>query len=463
MKRNSWVFAVLGVLVLLSGVGYLGFSSSAARQAAEIPLEPPTVGAEICDVSQTVTSPGNLINFQEITLQMPASGFLEQIIVRPGDRVQKGQVLAVLGNREAFEAAVNTAELELLKARQALEELKQNSPIVSAQAQLALVNAQKELDEAEKQRQRLDYPRANQMTIEGAKAQLALMEERLEQARNRYEEVDHLSASDPENAQSLQDLTNAQRERDKALATLNWYLGHPSEAEFAEADARVELAKALLKAAEEKWERLKDGPDELMISLAEAQVEDTEIRLAQSRTNLESMEVLAPFDGVVLEVNARAGETLAAGVGLIVLQAPSALEVEASVTEEDMPFIQAGQPVELFFDALPDSLLSGTVDRILPKRAGGDRPLYNVYIQLDEVPEALVAGMTVDGSIAIAQSKQVLCLPRTLVKASSGDTATVEVWDGEHIEERTIEVGLRGDVNVEILSGLKEGELVVSR
>jgi multidrug efflux pump subunit AcrA (membrane-fusion protein) len=86
-----------------------------------------------------------------------------------------------------------------------------------------------------------------------------------------------------------------------------------------------------------------------------------------------------------------------------------------------------------------------------------------VYISLDQIPEHLVEGMTADSAILIAQHPQVLCLPRALVHASSGSTATVKVWNGVTTEERSIEIGLRGDVYLEILSGLEEGEQVVTR
>jgi multidrug efflux pump subunit AcrA (membrane-fusion protein) len=54
-----------------------------------------------------------------------------------------------------------------------------------------------------------------------------------------------------------------------------------------------------------------------------------------------------------------------------------------------------------------------------------------------------------------------LRLPRALVKTRSDGTAQVEVWLGDRAELRTIKVGLRGDVFVEILEGLREGEAVV--
>jgi hypothetical protein len=125
--------------------------------------------------------------------------------------------------------------------------------------------------------------------------------------------------------------------------------------------------------------------------------------------------------------------------------------------------LSTGQEVEIYFDARPDITIQGTVERIIPKRIEGDRPLYNIYITLNDVPDGLADGMTADTAITIAQSAGVLCLPRAVVRASSGDTTIVKVWDGIQEIETQIQIGLRGDTYVEVISGLSEGDQVVTR
>jgi len=107
--------------------------------------------------------------------------------------------------------------------------------------------------------------------------------------------------------------------------------------------------------------------------------------------------------------------------------------------------------------------VQGKVERIIPKRLEGDRPLYNIYISLKEVPDGLADGMTSDTAITIAKREGVLCLPRATVRASSSGKTTIKVWDGIQVMDKEITIGLRGDTYVEIVSGLTEGELVVTR
>ncbi len=461
--RKVWIF--LGILLsvgLVGGAGYLGLQSGKPEPQAT-PQAPNTIPVTTCDVAQTVTAPGKLVNYREVTLEIPVTGPLSEILVRPGDAVEAGEVVARLGNSAELAAMVTTTQLEVLQAEQALASLYDNNPLAAAQALVDMVNAQAALEEAQKNRQRLDWPRASGAMIDQAQAYYELVESAYQRAQEDYDSVAHLPPDDPERLMALSELSAAKTTRDQALATLNWYLGTPSEEEITSAEAQIVLAEAQLEAAQGEWERLKDGPDPLEVELAEARIADAKARLATAEEALASVEIQAPFSGIVLEVNAQAGATVNAHSPLMVLNDPTAVEVEATVIEEDMPYVEVGHPVELFFDALPDAEMSGRITRILPRRAPGDRPLYYIYISLEDVPEKLVAGMTADASVVIAQRKGVLCLPRALVSASAQGSAVVEVWTGVRIEKRTIEVGLRGDVNVEIISGLVEGEQVVSR
>jgi len=213
------------------------------------------------------------------------------------------------------------------------------------------------------------------------------------------------------------------------------------------------------------WQRLQllqSGPLTETIMRAELEVDQALLAREKARADLEAAVLRAPFDGVVLEVNAAPGDRISAGATLITLMDPTALEARVTVIEEDLPLIEAGQPVELFVDALPDASLRGQVARIIPQSVPGESPRYPVYISLDDGwPAVLAPGMTVDASIVIAERQDVLTLPRALVRARSDSTAQVKVWVAGQVEERTVRVGLRGDLRVEILEGLREGEQVV--
>lgn len=391
-KRAVIVFVLVGILVI-SVAGYFGFATMKEPEPTPVPQ---TVSVDRCDVEQTVTAPGNLINVNLANVNMPTIGGLSQVFVRVGDVVKAGQVLAELDD------------------------------VAKTQAQLNLIEAQEALDKTQKTRTAMDYPRATDAFIKEYKQKIKLQKQRIGLLTAAYE-----NAIGPEaKAAALMELSNAQTELTTMNNNLKWYLGHPSETDVATAESEMDVAHAKYDAA---------------------------------KAVLESLVIKAPFDGVVLAAKAEVGVTYPGEERLFTVGDPKALEVIANVTEEDYPLLSVGQSVEIFFDARPDVTVKGKVERIIPQRIEGDRPLYNIYISLNEVPGGLADGMTSDTAITIAKRAGVLCLPRATVRASNGEATQVKVWNGVETITKEIIIGLRGDTYVEIVSGLNEGEQVVTR
>lgn len=393
MNRTVVILFVLLMIAVIAAAGYFGLSTT--QEPTPTPA-PQTVSVTSCDVQQTVTAPGNLVNVNIADVNMPTTGKLSGVHVRVGDQVTTGQTLAEL------------------------------DPLAETQAQLDLLEAQESLEEAQKDRTNLDYPRATDAYIRDLRKKVNNQRDVVDELENNYRH-----AEDPMlRAQVLASLTTAKEELVRLESNLNWYTSKPSDQDKTNADSALALARAQYDAA---------------------------------KAILESLEIKAPFDGVVFGVNAQPGETYQGETTLFTVGDPQALEVIANVTEEDYPLLTLGQTVEIYFDARPDVTVTGKVDRIIPQRIEGDRPLYNIYITLNEIPDGLADGMTADTAITIASREAVLCLPRAVVRASSGDTTMVKVWDGTQEVSKEITIGLRGDTNVEIVSGLNEGEQVVTR
>jgi multidrug efflux pump subunit AcrA (membrane-fusion protein) len=386
------IFLLIGILVV-GASGYFGFATT---QEPEPTPAPQTVSVTSCDVEQTVTAPGNLVNVNEAEVKMPTTGRLSSVNVRVGDQVQAGQILAELDQ------------------------------VATTQAQLDLLEAEDALTRAQKSRTTLDYPRATDTFIKDLRKKIGIAKQVVAELENTYKKTEDPLAK----SQILASLTGAKDDLKNLQSNLNWYTSKPTEGDITSADSELALAQAKYDAA---------------------------------KAVLESLQIKAPFDGIVFEVSAEVGETYQAETSLFVVGDPKALEVIANVTEEDYPLLAVGQAVEVYFDARPDVTIQGEVERIIPKRIEGDRPLYNIYISLNEIPDGLADGMTSDTAITIASRENVLCLPRAVVRASSATTTTVKVWDGVQETTKEIKVGLRGDTYVEIVSGLSEGEQVITR
>jgi RND family efflux transporter MFP subunit len=424
--------------------------ASGAPQEASATGEPPsTVSVDRGDVEQTVSAPGTLVGTRKMTLSMGASGRLSALHVRPGDRVRAGDALAALDTTE-LELNVARAELAYLKQQLVYSSTVQPDAAKVAAAQAALGSANATYQAAVRDYEHRDEQIASSCVgLENA----GLM---LEQAQREYDAVanDWKARTYAIYDQRKEALAQARQAYDLALASCHLATSDINDSAVRSAYQQLLEAKAALGALV--------APPAATLAAAQADLERARLELDEAERRLANAKLTAPFDGVVIEVKAKVGENVAADAGVIVLADPEAVEVEAQVVEEDLPLVQAGQTAALFFDARPDAEASGAVARIVPKRSAGDRPQYPVYLTVDDVPDGLAPGMTVDTSITIDVREDVLRLPRAVVRARSDGTAQVRVWTGAGVEERVVKVGLRGDRYVEILEGLSEGEQVVS-
>lgn len=450
---------ILLLILLVLGAGYAGYSGS-NDQAADLiaqlqakvgsdetavsntPAPPPTVPVERGDVAETVIAPGQLAGVKEQVLPAMVGGTLSELNVRPGDQVKAGQVLAQIEKRP-FEEALSLAQLKLAQAQAELARQ-------IARAELAVQSAETGVTSAQ-----AGFPSLTTGQIRVQQAQQALAD-----AQAAYNKAVDPGRDWELNDPYYADMLKAERE------------AAPRQVQMAQDNLAIAQAE-LASVQNQSWAN-SQNVNEAQIGVTKAQAELDALRTGgvdpmlqwdvdKAQADLAATTITAPFDGVALEVNARVGENISAGQSLLALADVRQGELVASVIEEDLPLVQVGQPVEIYFDAVPDGPVNGTISRIVPKRTGTDRPLYPVYISVDALPDGLLPGMTADAIIVIDRQEDVLRLPRSLVRAGDDDTATVQVWNGRSAEPRTIEIGLRGDTYVEILSGLAEGELVLGQ
>ena len=521
-RRGLWLTLAAGGLALLAGAGYIGYRQSLADTTAQV-APPPTVAVSRGMVVASVTAPGLVVDMGILIVAAPVSSLVEDVTLQPGETFTQGQVLARLGDRQRFQAAVDAARLQALQAQQTLDQLQAGAPQAAAEAQQQLAQDEKDLQTAERALAGLTRPDVSyyQQQVTAAQSALTTAQENaqitsqggltvtlqsarqaLATATNIY--TDALSAQSrcpacprvfaPEagrlvavadvkaqmdaaaNTVQVLELQLAQVQRagsaavvqaQQRLSTAQANLASaqsptPNSVELAVDRANVALAQAKAAEAQQLWQRLSSGPDPASLQVDQAALTNALDALAAAEANLNALDVLAPFDGIVLVLSAAPGQSVAAGAPLLTITRPGALEVQATVVEQDYPLVQAGQPAQLFFDALSGADVTGRVVRVVPLRGSTTQAIYPIAIQLDNVPDHLAAGMTADGMIVIARRDGVLRLPRSVAHARADGSAQVQVWVSGREVTRNIQVGLRGNSFVEVLSGLQAGELVVA-
>jgi RND family efflux transporter MFP subunit len=447
MRR--WLIAIaIGLVIIL--VGATSYFASRTTPATTSTSQPSTVAVTRGDVQQLVTASGKLVNTRQTTLSMGASGQLAEIDVRPGDRVKQGQVLATLDTTDLEQAVAQAEQTYLIQQAAYSSTLQPNaSTVVAARAAVNSANAAYQAA-----RQKL-ATNQDQITVSCFNLQNAA--DALGRARDAYEPL----ANDFQNrhydeAQARKAMLEmAQNNYDAELARCNLARNNAD-------DGTARAAQTQLLQAQNTLTNL-ISPTTTSLITARADLESARLSLAAARHRLTQSTIVAPFSGVIVDVKQEAGDMVNADTAIIALIDPQALEVEASVAERDLGLVQAGQGAQLLFDAQPDLTATGHVERIVPARLSGSQALYPVYLTFDQLPEGLAADMSVDISITIADKSNVLRLPRAVVHARPDNTAQVNVWVEDHIEPRSIKIGLRGDVYVEIVDGLQDGDLVASQ
>jgi HlyD family secretion protein len=449
MKRLLIPLGIVLLIVLIGGMGYLGFRSTQAPANTPLQSAPQTVLAARGDVHKTVTAPGKLVGTHEVSLDMGASGQLAKLNVRPGEAVQTGQVLAALDTTD-LELEVAKAQQTYLKQQAAYSATIQPDERSITAAQAAVNSAYAAYQAAQQQ----FAQRETQITVDCADFKNASDE--LARAQAAYDSV----ANDWK-AKNYAIYTVRKDALDNALAAYDLAKAQCNINTASVNDSSLQSALASLTRARSDLNDL-TSPNSATVLQAKAHMEQARLDLEDAQQQLADATLVAPFDGVVLSVDANLGEAVVAHSPLITLADPRAVEVESTVIEEDMSSVKLDELVNLFFDAKPDASATGRVARIIPQRTSGDRLLYPIYISIDSLPQGLIAGMTVDASVVVDTRSDVLRLPRELVRVRSDNTAQIKVWNGQQIEQRTITIGLRGDSFVEVLNGLREGEQVVS-
>jgi HlyD family secretion protein len=195
-------------------------------------------------------------------------------------------------------------------------------------------------------------------------------------------------------------------------------------------------------------------------------------RYATLKRQVDRCTIRAPQDGVLFyyKGDRRRTEVIEEGItvrqnqALFFLPDLTSMEVVTALNESVVDRVRVGLPVKVTFEALPKLRLSGHVASIsqIPVRQserGEDIRFFISTVKLDESSPALKPGMTTLAEIALARQDNVLAVPHQAIRADRGKKYCYVVGDDE-LERREVKIGHDTSEMVEVLSGIKEGELV---
>lgn len=338
MKNKLLIlFLVLGLFVTAC--------STPGNAATATPEVIPTVLADNTIIAEGRVEP---VHYAEIAFS--ASGVISDVLIKEGEPVQKGQSLIRLGDES--DANYAAAQLELVNAQQDLNNLVNTSGSDLAQIVIDLKDAKEAHQKAENY---LHYLQTAQ---------------RVPQTDTRVLLVQTWKGYHYE----------YKIKNFKGPAPQDW---------ITEAENDLALKTAKLEELQRAYDRMKDGVDADQLAMLEA-------RLTAAKAKVAAFSVIAPFDGVVADLNARVGGSISAGeIAVTVADFSQWIVTTTDVTEIDVVKLKEGQPVTVTLDAIPDVKLKGEILLIGQTYSQNQGDIvYEVTVLLGETNPAMRWGMT---------------------------------------------------------------------
>jgi len=203
------------------------------------------------------------------------------------------------------------------------------------------------------------------------------------------------------------------------------------------------------------------------ISFQASQVDQAQANVNYYQAMLNKTVLRAPFDGIITKINFEIGDIIQPNVAAISLIGKDKFEIEANITESDISKIQIGQIARVTLDAYgPDVIFTAKVVQVdLSATIIEGVATYKTVFQFTEEDEKIFDGLTANIDVLVGEKDNVLFVSARDVVSRDGKKFIQVLIDEKRdlTEEREVKVGLRGtEGQVEIISGLKEGEKVIS-
>ena len=190
-----------------------------------------------------------------------------------------------------------------------------------------------------------------------------------------------------------------------------------------------------------------------------AQLTSSKVRLQQAQRNIKKAHITSPVDGRVDDIRVSPGDYVAVGSPLVRITNQQRLRARLPFPETLLPQLRSGLPVSLTSPSAPDVTVQSVIDDVRPSVTVGSRAA-QIIINVDN-PGPWKPGATVSGTVRVALHENAVMLPEISVVLRPAGTVIYVLKEGKAVQ-RVVNVGLRQNGFVEILSGLEAGEQVVA-
>lgn len=447
--KNKSLLKILSLLL----VSMFILTACASSSASAAPSDIGTVTS--INLADTIQTSGSLGADQLSALAWGTSGTVDKVNVKVGQNVKAGDVLAILKS-DSVPSGIITAQADLASAQRDLQNLL-DSQAAQAAAQLAVANAEQALSNAQKAVDSVNYPRASDVLINNTQAKIDQAKLTLAKASASYRLVARKPEGDAARTTAELNLTTDQLNLNTLIATYNWYTGKPTSIDADILRANLATANASLSDAQRTFQTVQNGPDPVAVAAAQAKVD-----AAQATVN--SMAIIAPFDGQVLTVRTAAGNPVQSGDPAVELVNRNTLKVDTLVDETAISSVSVGDTAKVKMDMLPGVTLTGKVTVISSIGTTVNGLVdYTVTIALDPTDQPVRFGATANVTLATGQPHSMLAVPVATVQSDSAGEYVVQVNSDGSTQRIAVTSGsLAGNlVTINTTAALKAGDQVL--
>ncbi len=480
-KKKIIIGASIGVLLLIVIIGSIFATRKDTPEVTVVKVETRP------ELRSTVTSSGEVRPIQFVNLTSEVQGKIEEITKKEGDPVEKGEILVRLdpdqleSNAQAQLAAYQTSQDDVRSSQSQVAAAQNNL----SQAQQSLNVAQLAVDNARQGviTSQTEVDRA-QVEVNAATRELRRNEQLLESGVISKQDFD--SAKDR--------LENANVGLSTAKARLE-----SQRIQIKDAEARVAQQQVAIKDARRAVETAT-----INVSSSQSRANQQSAVLRGQNNQRDKTVVVAPINGVIAEIPSKVGTFAVAGLSttaLMTIADMSSINVEVKVDETEIDKVEVGQKAKIKVDAFGEKEIEGEVLQKTPLAVGKSQTSgglsvninvqeakeFRVVIHLvnltDEMQKGLRPGMSATAVITTKTAQNVVAVPLQAVieKKPDGPSETpaappnapqssekpkpikgVYVLDGNKVKFKPVETGITGESDIQIISGLSEGEEVIT-
>lgn len=297
-----------------------------------------------------------------------------------------------------------------------------------------------------------------QLDDSAERAAVAQAEAAVKQAQARVEQLRRVGAIVATESLRQAESNLAKAEGDLARATQLASSGALTSVELDNAGRAVDIARAQKNAAQAQQVAAAPLGADSRVALtallqAQAQLAGATARLAQTRN-------VALQSGTVLSRSVEPGDVVQPTRQLLELAADGEVELEFNPDERHLAWLRVGQLAKAAADAFPQERFEATVNYIAPA-VDPERGSVEVRLAVPNPPEFLKPDMTVSIDLTVAAKSKVLTVPSNAVQAASTATPWVQLAVDGRVVRRNVQLGIRGEGALEIVSGIAEGNEVI--